>query len=103
MTEEAKKQLIINLRVNASAMGLKEAYEVILHKMAECDTLDANLIARMSSKDKDEIVNRFMQENPEIMLACVHWKLNPESQPQVNQFPMQQKRQPRTINTINTR
>ena len=44
--------------------------------------VDAKVVLRMSGKDKDALVNRFMTENPEIMLACVHWKVNPSPPPQ---------------------
>ena len=44
--------------------------------------VDAKVTARMSGKDRDALVNRFMQENPEIMLACVHWKVSPSPPPQ---------------------
>ena len=59
--------------------------------MFDVEQIHAKVAARMSGKDKDTLVNRFMQENPEIMLACVHWKVSPSPPPQRPSYTTHQK------------
>ena len=87
MNEEDKKKLIYELRMKAEEISLPEAYELILKRLTGCKALDGKIVSRMSNKDRDALVNKFLHENPDIMLACVHWKVNPSPQPQSNKHP----------------
>ena len=50
---------------------------MVLKKMVECGMYERKVIANLTAKEKDSLVKRFMKENSDIMLACVHWKLDP--------------------------
>ena len=65
--------------MNAAELNLQDAYEMVLKKMVECGMYERKVIANLTVKEKDSLVNRFMKENPDIMLACVHWKVDPQT------------------------
>ena len=74
MPEVFKKQLIHKLNSLSHQMTLNEVYEMIYLKMQSCRMFDDLQIQSISVKDKDQLVTRFIKANPDIMLACVHWK-----------------------------
>ena len=74
MPEVFKKQLIHKLNSLSHQMTLNEVYEMIFMKMQSCRMFDDIQIQSISVKDKDQLVTRFIKANPDIMLACVHWK-----------------------------
>lgn len=74
MPEVFKKQLIHKLNSLSHQMTLNEVYEMIYMKMQSCRMFDDFQIQNISAKDKDQLVTRFIKANPDIMLACVHWK-----------------------------
>ena len=74
MPEVFKKQLIHKLNSLSHQMTLNEVYEMIYMKMQSCRMFDDIQIQSISVKDKDQLVTRFIKANPDIMLACVHWK-----------------------------
>ena len=79
MPEVFKKQLIHKLNSHAHQMTLNEAYEMIFKKMQSCRMLDDDSMQSISAKDKDQLVTRFIKANPDIMLACVHWKADSQT------------------------
>ena len=36
--------------------------------------IEDDSMLNISAKEKDLLVTKFMKSNPDIMLACVHWK-----------------------------
>ena len=56
---------------------MARSYRIVLQKMVECGMLESEVVSVMSTKERDVVVINFMKENPDIMLACVHWKLQP--------------------------